>query len=1488
MPQISKIRLSNIGFEGGQKRFNDEIFYLDGENAVLLLENGGGKTVLVQTILQAVLPHETLADRKPVDTYQLHGTCAHVAVEWIIHPHPRRYAVTAVTLFLTDQGLNSYRYIYQYEEGDAHGIEHIPFVRKASGGGRRPASREEMADYYGHMKQNNTLAHTFDTIKAYHKALEEELGIVPAEWKNIAIINAREGGVEEFFDRCRTGDALVHSLLIPAIEGVIVGEKGTEFAETFEKHRDHFRKFKELQWQIEESQSLDKELARYAQGFLKQHEAETRLQRVKSQAKTLHHHGKTEIETQEKFLEQLAKQGNQLRTTRQRWIWRYDCLDWAKVVRKQETLALKLDKATEQWQEALEEEIQAGSQYASFLWARFQQQLEELDYQVKRKEEALKSLDQSPNAAKLNNALDHCRGELRHAYDQQEINLRQVQETTDAALKSLEEDRRHLRDTIRHEREKHQQMVQQQSQYQGQLDLLVGQQQQTEKEVLAFRKEEGMKEAFHNLRRELEEMENKQHQLEREEQMMGEGLKKLEAELEQLQEAKSTQLQLVEKWNERWEQQSHAMDAMRNALLEWLPGSLGSHQLYSQEATLSERLAESIQEAQRKKEEAILEEHQKQVLYREHSQQDLFVADPELQQLVERGQGKVFSLELGVDFVARSTEGKGLSADKRLKRMPWWTAVVMVDEGELGQCRTWLESQRHHITLPLLLITHQEGRSLLDASEDDLDLQWVKALSGQRWVAPGMWEELLNRENFHHWKKTVGDEARRSEDHRKEMEDTLREWDRRQQQWQRFIMEYPHQQWRETRESLRKAKQTLEQISQDITKTGIGKQQQVQALKKLEQQLKETRETKEAIDRLLEKAQHWMEREQMVCLMKGQLKTVMASLASVHETLVDLEQKSNKLEIQIKEKGEALYRQQMKLESLLDEKGYTETRDVMPVESSKSKAVLYQEMQDLESRLNHTVQGRAQLEQSLQGLKDQQRDKKSDLERFQRDTIYPIDKDDQFPDVDHSTEMALSDALEVRKEERKTKETAKNKYLEEYKQVSVREDTKRGELLKRYENLAAFSADLEEEERALDAEKKLIAQQEEALVEDEEKTVKQLEEMKESFDYLDRKSEAYYFLDESIDWDMDFSALAKRDYAYGRKAMVVHLVEEMAKAQKEYAAAEERIRIARDLFEGFCRTRLRDPKLKGMALQGARQHRSLETMTHWQQMLDDRIQMTIRVAEDSQRDSDVHLNQLIALLHRHLVTLVRELKSIPNKTRIKVEDTWKNIYELMVPDWEEAEGKRQLRNHLDHLAGVLDELEKQEQLTEEREKGEGRKMMERALQSQNLLGVVMGGEKIKVKCRKVTNNRQVVLRPVSWEESNRWSGGEKWSKNMALFLGLLNYLAEKRRRYLSATDVSRSVILDNPFGKASSEHVLDPVFFIARQLGFQIIALTAHADGQFIRDYFPVVYSCRLRPASDGHSQVVDKQLKLASAYFQDQDPVRLSRLGALEQMEIQ
>ena len=68
MPSISRIRFTNVVYDNGKKRYIDTTFRFDGFNGILLLENGAGKTVFVQTLIQAVLPRKTVANRKIQET----------------------------------------------------------------------------------------------------------------------------------------------------------------------------------------------------------------------------------------------------------------------------------------------------------------------------------------------------------------------------------------------------------------------------------------------------------------------------------------------------------------------------------------------------------------------------------------------------------------------------------------------------------------------------------------------------------------------------------------------------------------------------------------------------------------------------------------------------------------------------------------------------------------------------------------------------------------------------------------------------------------------------------------------------------------------------------------------------------------------------------------------------------------------------------------------------------------------------------------------------------------------------------------------------------------------------------------------------------------------------------------------------------------------------------------------------------------------------
>ena len=51
MSKINKIRFVNLNYNYNTMKIDEEKFYLDGENTMLNLRNGGGKSVLVQMII---------------------------------------------------------------------------------------------------------------------------------------------------------------------------------------------------------------------------------------------------------------------------------------------------------------------------------------------------------------------------------------------------------------------------------------------------------------------------------------------------------------------------------------------------------------------------------------------------------------------------------------------------------------------------------------------------------------------------------------------------------------------------------------------------------------------------------------------------------------------------------------------------------------------------------------------------------------------------------------------------------------------------------------------------------------------------------------------------------------------------------------------------------------------------------------------------------------------------------------------------------------------------------------------------------------------------------------------------------------------------------------------------------------------------------------------------------------------------------------------
>ena len=88
MPQISKIRIVNFNYNDGNRFIPDELYDLTSPetgnalNTLFNLYNGGGKTVLVQLMMQPVHP-KVMAGGRRIEDYFVHsGDHSFILLEW--------------------------------------------------------------------------------------------------------------------------------------------------------------------------------------------------------------------------------------------------------------------------------------------------------------------------------------------------------------------------------------------------------------------------------------------------------------------------------------------------------------------------------------------------------------------------------------------------------------------------------------------------------------------------------------------------------------------------------------------------------------------------------------------------------------------------------------------------------------------------------------------------------------------------------------------------------------------------------------------------------------------------------------------------------------------------------------------------------------------------------------------------------------------------------------------------------------------------------------------------------------------------------------------------------------------------------------------------------------------------------------------------------------------------------------------------------------
>lgn len=318
MPAIRKIRIVNFRFNDGAKLIPDEIFCTENAegkpiDTLLNLDNGGGKSVIVQLLLQPVCPKAKVQNRNISDYFQKGTDHAFILIEWALDGSTNSL-LTGIALAASttaddeneSKTVRYYTFMHDYTRaGDKLDLINLPLTER-TGNHIRPMSFDELRKY---LQNRKVEYYPSDSLRRYQKRLEE-YGILHTEWENILVrINAVEGGITKFFEEYRTADRLLDKFIIP---GVMPND--TESAEALEEMFVHYADSYAGQEENLRLQSQIKSFTEKLQGILpfmkNMWDAEdARLQAIRLLADhlfTLDHHIKLESEKQAQIEQTIA------------------------------------------------------------------------------------------------------------------------------------------------------------------------------------------------------------------------------------------------------------------------------------------------------------------------------------------------------------------------------------------------------------------------------------------------------------------------------------------------------------------------------------------------------------------------------------------------------------------------------------------------------------------------------------------------------------------------------------------------------------------------------------------------------------------------------------------------------------------------------------------------------------------------------------------------------------------------------------------------------------------------------------------------------------------------------------------------------------------------------------------------------------------------------------------------------------------------------
>ncbi|GMQ58968.1 hypothetical protein AN1V17_33650 [Vallitalea sediminicola] len=1473
MPTISKIRFTNVIYENGAKRYNDMLFEFDGLNGALLLENGGGKTVFIQTALQAIIPHIDMANRKIKDTLSLEGGPSHIAIEWIINESPRRYALTATSLFIEKNTLCSLKYAYEYGMKDEHDIGSIPFSIEQQNGKKRSSSKSEISEYYHRMNNKYIQAKVFNSISDYGHYIEEHFKIVPSEWRKIALINSSEGNVDEFFNQCKTTTALLNNLLIPVVEEAIEGDQAKGFVDTFEKQREHFKKNKYLQEKIVQSKNVKEQVDNFIIEYKQYDDYFSEYDEEKGKAKTLNKYLKELVEENEEKQKGNVEQKEKLIIKKEEY--RRKNLSYKILIideqLKEEANKLDIeDKLSSKYKEQLNK---FKSRKQNIEWTRLQEKIQINNENIDMYRQKLQEYEKDISISELEEQLELNSSNLKGYYENELQIIEKDKQQFNAQNERYESQYIELKNKIDAINTQEDEVKEEIHRLEAQNEMLNKNMEQIANGIFMQLNKENVSENIREWKNKLTLLEEKKIKLIGDKQELNNKIK------EQMQLRKrmgeiyySTKLELEEK-KRALKQQKIVEEKLYQELIEQGQYINMNSNIYTKEESILQRLIERQKLLNDIKEKSLLKERISKRLQDLYENMDVFCAEPVIEKIVNSLKNNVGFINLGSQYLQALVNEGNFSKDILFRRFPYWAITIITTEKDKAVVEKKIDSFKGELIYPIFIISLDDMKKYVSKEDSNYILDENKP------ILPSIWLDNLSNDEFVKWKLVNEELAKKTENIRRKNEQEYINCTRVLNNANDFFREYPYAEISDLEKGISEfeqksinLKEKENSIDTEIANGNIGI---ININDEQEECRQEIQVTEDSVTKAIEYNNRSNEKNAKLKMLKSKNKLI----ESYNDDKKLLKNDFEKVEDIIADLKDNISKLNRKKAILADNEIYKEIKMCDVIFTKSSLEVLTEIRKTLKDKLRGINVSRSIVEDNLQKEEKILKENKTNGEYKAKEAEFPL----ELVTIYYEKEISeLIDKIREVSQKAKLLETKIKKLKDNCSKLNWKKEELINVLREENKVFYDFNSDIIDIPDILQKEKSEINKLEKDVVREQQNIVLRTSQLDSINNRFEVENVKHNILHETVNMKV-LEEQVLLDFNYKMEKNMESLCKNMELLQEKCHKKYNRIKQNRESFIEYCNEYITDSRLREMAIRGIKNKDNYKELIDYQYRMSKTITNIIKIAENDRRESDIEVQTFLTHVHSYLKSVANELNVIQRKTSIKVDGENKQIFIFTIPMWEDAQGKEELRKYIDI---IIDEFDR------ECEKSHNdpvsiRHLIEKKLSIKNLLNIVMKDKSIKVKCRKVTNDMKITKIPMSWENSNKWSGGEKWSKNMTLFLGLLNYLAEKKQHLTISQKNNRTVILDNPFGKASSKHVLEPVFFIAEKLGFQIIALTAHAQGKFISDYFPIVYSCRLREAVGVDKQIMTNERHINMAYLKEKSPLSVYRLQEIKQLEL-